>query len=185
MEVINITCPHCGFSKTMKKQKVPEGKIKTTCPNCQNSFVLGENQMGEQNPAPPLQSGPAASEGEEITEFEHKICSTCGKKIHVKAEICPKCGVRVSPPPSGLNKVALLLITFCFGGLGAHKFYQKNMGSGSFTCCFSGPTFLPLLLLSNLLFTPVKAKPSCSVNTQTLVGQGSCWPLCFPFSWPL
>ncbi len=61
-----------------------------------------------------------------ITEFEHKFCSTCGHKVHVKAEICPKCGVRVGPSSGAINKVALLLITFFLGGIGAHKFYQKK-----------------------------------------------------------
>ena len=28
-----------------------------------------------------------------------KFCSNCGAVIDIKAEICPKCGVRASPPP--------------------------------------------------------------------------------------
>jgi TM2 domain-containing membrane protein YozV len=80
-----------------------------------------------------------------ITEFEHKFCSTCGHKIHVKAEICPKCGVRVGPPPGALNKVALLLITFCFGGLGAHKFYQKKYLLGVLYLLFFW-TYIPTLV---------------------------------------
>ncbi len=60
-----------------------------------------------------------------------KFCSTCGKQLHVEAEICPHCGVRAKAAPnSGVSKVALLLITFFLGGLGAHKFYLKRYGLG-------------------------------------------------------
>lgn len=56
-----------------------------------------------------------------------KFCSTCGKPLHIQAEICPHCGVRaMAAPNSGVSKVALLLITFFLGGLGAHKFYLKK-----------------------------------------------------------
>lgn len=32
-------------------------------------------------------------------KIETKFCQHCGKKINKKAEICPKCGVRVKKPP--------------------------------------------------------------------------------------
>lgn len=51
---------------------------------------------------------------------DEKFCGSCGEIIKIKAEICPKCGVRQGNP---LSKTALLLITFFFGGIGAHKFY--------------------------------------------------------------
>ena len=60
-----------------------------------------------------------------------KFCSTCGKQLHIQAEICPHCGVRaMAAPNSGVSKVVLLLITFFLGGLGAHKFYLKKYGLG-------------------------------------------------------
>jgi TM2 domain-containing membrane protein YozV/type II secretory pathway pseudopilin PulG len=58
---------------------------------------------------------------------QSKFCSTCGKQMHVKAEICPSCGVRAMGGSSrAVNKVALLLITLLLGGIGGHKFYQKE-----------------------------------------------------------
>jgi TM2 domain-containing membrane protein YozV len=60
-----------------------------------------------------------------------KFCSTCGKQIHIKAEICPSCGVRAMGTSStGASKVALLLITIFLGGVGGHKFYLKKYGQG-------------------------------------------------------
>ncbi len=60
-----------------------------------------------------------------------KFCTACGKQLHIKAEICPSCGVRaMAAPGKGINKAALLLLTFFLGNIGAHKFYQKKYGLG-------------------------------------------------------
>jgi TM2 domain-containing membrane protein YozV len=62
---------------------------------------------------------------------QSKFCSTCGKQMHVKAEICPSCGVRAKGTSStAVGKVALLLITFLLGFVGGHKFYVKKYGLG-------------------------------------------------------
>jgi type II secretory pathway pseudopilin PulG/TM2 domain-containing membrane protein YozV len=62
---------------------------------------------------------------------QSKFCSTCGKQMHLKAEICPSCGVRATGTSSGaISKVALLLITILIGGIGGHKFYVKKYGLG-------------------------------------------------------
>ncbi|GAA5167723.1 NINE protein [Viridibacterium curvum] len=52
-----------------------------------------------------------------------KDCSECGAEINKKAVICPKCGVKQK---GQVSKVALVLLTFFAGGLGAHKFYLKK-----------------------------------------------------------
>ncbi|MFT3734734.1 MAG: NINE protein [Rhodocyclaceae bacterium] len=52
-----------------------------------------------------------------------KDCSECGEEINKKAVICPKCGVKQK---GQVSKVALVLLTFFAGGLGAHKFYLKK-----------------------------------------------------------
>ena len=51
---------------------------------------------------------------------DEKKCDSCNNIIKAKAEICPHCGVRQRKP---VSKAALLLLTFFFGGIGAHKFY--------------------------------------------------------------
>lgn len=80
-----------------------------------------------------------------VTAAQQKFCSTCGKQLHIQAEICPHCGVRaMAGPNTGANKVALLLITFFLGGLGAHKFYLKKYGQGILYLlfCWTGITGL-------------------------------------------
>jgi TM2 domain-containing membrane protein YozV/Tfp pilus assembly protein PilE len=57
-------------------------------------------------------------------------CNDCGQSISAKAEICPHCGVRQHEPRKPVSKTALLLITFFFGGVGAHKFYLGKNGWG-------------------------------------------------------
>ena len=69
-------------------------------------------------------------------ERKTKFCVSCGAKIDARAEICPKCGVRVAPPPtpprreyverksSGLAAV----LSFLFVGLG--QVYNGQIGKG-------------------------------------------------------
>jgi len=66
------------------------------------------------------------------TENE-KYCQECGEAINVKAELCPKCGVR--QPGQGLsteekedqNKwLITLLLCWFLGVLGVHRFYTGH-----------------------------------------------------------
>ncbi|MDY6894305.1 MAG: DUF4352 domain-containing protein [Thermotogota bacterium] len=57
--------------------------------------------------------------------METKFCSNCGAEIDKKAEICPKCGVRVSPLPSptgnaptGAVRILTYIISFCIPIIG-------------------------------------------------------------------
>ncbi len=124
--MVEIKCPHCGFAKNVDRQQIPEGTKNINCPKCKQSFLWGELPGGGNEAAPAAQDNKFEFERGATSEFESKYCSSCGHKIHVKAELCPKCGVRVAPPAGAINKVALLLITFFLGGLGGHKFYQKK-----------------------------------------------------------
>lgn len=69
-----------------------------------------------------------------------KYCRDCGALISIKAEICPKCGVRqMAAPgsinlgptaPNGRNRLVAALLALFLGGLGAHKFYLGQTGKG-------------------------------------------------------
>lgn len=76
------------------------------------------------------------------TEYE-KYCSNCGQVIDIRAEICPKCGVRQTYPqpprptfgynapsddPNASDKdwLTTLLLCFFLGYLGVHRFYTGN-----------------------------------------------------------
>jgi TM2 domain-containing membrane protein YozV len=83
-----------------------------------------------------------------------KFCTDCGSIINVKAEICPKCGVRQLPAPSiftattsasGRSRLAAILFAFFLGGLGVHKFYLGQIGWGVVYLLFCW-TFIPAIV---------------------------------------
>jgi TM2 domain-containing membrane protein YozV/ribosomal protein L40E len=86
---------------------------------------------------------------------DEKYCSECGSVIKLKAEICPKCGVRQLAQPSsinlgpvtsnGKNKIAAALFAFFLGSFGAHKFYLGQIGRGILYLLFCW-TFIPTIL---------------------------------------
>jgi len=141
MSITNITCPHCGFSKDVNSSQIPAGKKTIKCPKCQQTFSLEANpkhgdEMGfEIDDTTPPQPAAVPSAASASTRF----CRTCGEEIHIKAEICPHCGVRGAGSGKQANKVskvALLLLTIFLGGLGAHKFYTKKYLAGALYLLF-------------------------------------------------
>jgi len=60
---------------------------------------------------------------------DEKFCESCGEIIKIRAEICPKCGVR-QRAPSSRNKIVAALLALFLGGLGIHKFYLGKGGMG-------------------------------------------------------
>ena len=85
-----------------------------------------------------------------------KTCTSCGKQIHIRAEICPACGVRAMGAPKGANKVALLLITFFLGGIGGHKFYLKKYAMGVLYLLFFWTAIPSLVALVEFIIYCVK-----------------------------
>ncbi len=69
-----------------------------------------------------------------------KFCTECGSIINIKAEICPKCGVRQmynqttinigASAPNGKSRIIAALLAFFLGGFGVHKFYLGQIGWG-------------------------------------------------------
>ena len=131
MTQITITCPHCNFSKVIDSQRVPAGAKKITCPHCKKAFPFGENSVPDEQPLAACAAQPGAAPSATPVgdpDSQYKYCPKCGLRQHISALRCPKCDVAVpaAAAAGGLSKVALLLITFFFGGIGGHKFYQKK-----------------------------------------------------------
>ena len=84
---------------------------------------------------------------------DEKFCIDCGTTVNVKAEICPKCGVRqTSPPnalgntaPNGKSKIVAALFAFFLGGFGVHKFYLGQVGKGFLYLLFCW-TLIPAII---------------------------------------
>lgn len=88
------------------------------------------------------------------TENE-KYCVECGSIINVKAEICPKCGVRQPvlhlhsknniALSGGRSRLGASLFAIFLGGLGIHKFYlgETDKGIIYLLLCW---TFIPAII---------------------------------------
>lgn len=65
MSQVNITCPHCNFSKSVEKSKIPAVFKSVRCPECKQSFqldgvpknVASAPQTGSETPVPAADSG--------------------------------------------------------------------------------------------------------------------------------
>lgn len=81
-----------------------------------------------------------------------KFCTDCAANINVKAEICPKCGVRqiamsngFATAQNGKSKVIAALLALFLGGFGIHKFYLNQIGMGIVYLLFCW-TFIPAII---------------------------------------
>ena len=90
-----------------------------------------------------------------VKGMDEKFCSECGGIIKLKAEICPKCGVRQVGQPATINlgpvaangksRIAAALFAIFLGGFGAHKFYLGQVGMGILYLLFCW-TFIPAII---------------------------------------
>lgn len=70
-----------------------------------------------------------------MKQENEKYCSECGALINIKAEICPKCGVRQMVQTATINTeiteqrnkwITCLLLCWFLGVLGVHRFYTGH-----------------------------------------------------------
>jgi len=73
------------------------------------------------------------------------FCFACGQGVDVRAEICPKCGVRQKHLATHKSRVTAVLLAFFLGGIGAHKFYLGRVGQGILYLLFCW-TFIPAII---------------------------------------
>jgi TM2 domain-containing membrane protein YozV/ribosomal protein L40E len=93
------------------------------------------------------------TESSAAASVHEKFCRDCGAILNARAEICPKCGVRQLPPPSGFSgtapngksRLAAALFALLLGGIGVHKFYLGQIGRGVLYLCFFW-TGIPFLI---------------------------------------
>jgi predicted Zn finger-like uncharacterized protein len=70
---MNITCPHCDFSRTVEPNKVPDRPVKVKCPKCQEGFTFNKAEQARQ-------------------PKEQVNCPACGL-VQDKNNQCGGCGV--------------------------------------------------------------------------------------------
>jgi len=84
---------------------------------------------------------------------DKKFCLNCGEKIDEKAEICPKCGVRVGKREDSKNKIVAGVLALFLGGIGIHKFYLGKSEQGVLYLVFCW-TFIPgiIALIEGIIY---------------------------------
>lgn len=98
-----------------------------------------------------------------------KYCHACAAVIDVRAEICPKCGVRQFAPPSaatdpaikkaGSDKIVAGICGMLLGSLGVHKFILGYTTAGVImaavtllTCGMGGIVMGPIGLIEGIIY---------------------------------
>lgn len=74
-----------------------------------------------------------------------KYCTECGNELKIKAELCPKCGVRQTVNSEGSKKIVAGVLALLLGGFGIHHFYLGNIGRGIIYLLLCW-TFIPALI---------------------------------------
>ncbi len=129
----SVQCPACGQTIPVPKSLIGKrgrcacGQVFRIAPPPHTTVIDAIT--------PPIPSATLPAPG--------KFCVTCGNGLHIRAEICPKCGVRqpilTSSKPSDTSKTilpAFLLLIF-LGFIGAHAFYAGRIESGViYVLCF-------------------------------------------------
>ena len=91
-----------------------------------------------------------------------KFCSNCGSEIDAMAEICPKCGVRVAPPPASPSPPVLVerkseglaaVLSFLFVGLG--QIYNGQIGKGILFIILGVIAVLTMVVLIGFIIYPL------------------------------
>ena len=130
-------CPNCGKST----ETLPLGK---TCSNCGTAV---DNEKFCPKCGQKLDS--TAQMNRNFT-----YCRNCNAQIDVKAEICPKCGVRQkSPPAEHKNPLFALILSIIFPGLG--QIYNGQNRKGILFIIAYILSFLLWLIVIGLILTPL------------------------------
>lgn len=84
---------------------------------------------------------------------ENMYCKNCSAEIDNKAEICPKCGVRIRTSPSGeKNPGVAAIASFFFTGLG--QIYNGEIGKGIMFIIIGGLLILSIFIVIGFILYP-------------------------------
>ncbi|TLM65333.1 MAG: hypothetical protein FDZ69_10275 [Deltaproteobacteria bacterium] len=87
---MKIACPHCGFSRDVPDDRVPDRPVKVTCPKCQQGFSFDKNDtMVAGAFDATFGDRPAAAAPETAAQT---VCPACGL-AQPEGDACAGCGV--------------------------------------------------------------------------------------------
>jgi TM2 domain-containing membrane protein YozV len=82
-----------------------------------------------------------------------KFCENCGAEIDRRAEICPKCGVRIQPPAEVRNPGISPILSFFIPGLG--QIYNGQITKGLIFIAIGFFLALTIILLIGIILYPL------------------------------
>ena len=107
-----------------------------------------------------------------MKQENEKYCIECGVLINIKAEICPKCGVRQNVQTTPIsaeiveqrNKwITCLLLCWFLGVLGVHRFYTGHTALGVFQLLTFGGcgiwTLIDFIIIASGNFKDAQGNP--------------------------
>ncbi|MDA3903322.1 MAG: zinc-ribbon domain-containing protein [Desulfuromusa sp.] len=114
---MQITCPHCGFSKQIDQKQLPPDITRVNCPKCKQSFPLHQQT---QEPAPPLDGA--------ANEYQP---SGNGTKNSAQAEIdaLPKAGFWMRLVATIIDAFIVFVLQFLLGSLLAVAGFASGGGA--------------------------------------------------------
>ena len=71
-----ITCPHCGFAKSVAKERLPQRKMRVTCPKCHQGFGFDPINLPEK--ALPETTGQVTCPACGLDQATGASCERCG-----------------------------------------------------------------------------------------------------------
>ena len=167
----SVTCISCGFplANAVINRSLNE-KIE------QKPFEKDSHQYAEENTQPGKSVTYASQETtqKKAKGLDEKFCNECGAVIKIKAEVCPKCGVRQKSVRGQVNKAVLLLLTFFFGGIGIHKFYLGQSVQGIFYLLFFWTWIPALIAIIEFIIYAITSEEDLQEKYSASGGSGGC-----------
>jgi predicted Zn finger-like uncharacterized protein len=141
---MEITCPHCGFSRDVDPARVPDQPVNVKCPRCADSFSFDKRAVAEETPPREQElspePAPAAGRpepGEHLTAIRHET------QALTNTDDLPKAGFWVRFIAYGIDGAIVSIVQIVLGFLFG---YVLSMGDA-----FSDEGHVALSVVSGLL----------------------------------
>lgn len=115
---MQITCPHCGFSKQLNRQQLSPGVTRANCPKCKQSFAV------------PVEEEPSAAEQQSAAETA--LPQVAEPTVQTKIDLLPKAGFWMRLVATLIDAFIVFMLQFFLGSLLAFAGFATGAGhSGS------------------------------------------------------
>jgi predicted Zn finger-like uncharacterized protein len=146
---MNISCPHCGFSKEVPDNAIPAGTTRANCPRCGQSFALDRPKQAEADFTPAAAAPTVVCPSCKLAQPQANHCSRCGMVLAAQSGSSIYAGFWlrvVAAIIDGLVLTAIQVVCGIFLGV-----TNSLVGGGTLAGGAEEPHFLVLLLFNLML----------------------------------